>query len=421
MYINNRKLIKIATAGSVDDGKSTLIGRLLYDTQSLTTDKIEAIEKTSKQRGFDYLDFSLATDGLVAEREQGITIDVAHIYFNTPTTNFIVADTPGHVEYTRNMVTGASTSQVAIILIDARKGVIEQTYRHFFISNLLRLSHVIVAINKMDLVGYDEEVFKKIKADFENLVGKSDFQEDQITYIPISALKGENIARKSSQMDWYWGETLLDHLENLNPEDLRQITAARFPVQYVIRPKTVAFHDFRGFAGKVYGEPLKVGDAITVLPSFTASHIKAIHYFDQEIEEAPVGASVTLTLTDEVNISRGDMLVRVNQLPTSEKSIQATICQLNAKPLKIGEKYTLQHGVNRVLAKVDAIYGTIATDFSGTSQTGYLKLNDIGKVSLKLSKAIHFDPYVSNKSTGSFILIDESSYDTVSVGFITNS
>ncbi|UJP66903.1 sulfate adenylyltransferase subunit 1 [Mongoliitalea daihaiensis] len=416
--MENRKLIKIATAGSVDDGKSTLIGRLLYDTGSLTTDKLEAIEKTSRQRGFDYLDFSLATDGLVAEREQGITIDVAHIYFNTDKTNFIVADTPGHVEYTRNMVTGASTSQVAIILIDARKGVIEQTYRHFFISNLLRLSHVVVAINKMDLVGYDEDVFLKIKADFDALVEKSNFQTEQITFIPISALKGENIAKKSAEMPWYVGNTLLDHLEVLEPEDLQEQAYARFPVQYVIRPKTDAFHDFRGFSGKLYGGNLQVGDQVTILPSFTESKIKSIQLFDQELEVAVPGASVTITLEDEVDISRGDMIVKSSELPSSEKSITATICQVNHKPLKIGQKYTLQHGVNRVLAKVESIQSKIQTDFSGEESTEALKLNDIGKVSFKLSKAIHFDPYQVNRSNGSFILIDEGTHDTVSVGFI---
>lgn len=416
--MENRKLIKIATAGSVDDGKSTLIGRLLYDTGSLTTDKLEAIEKTSRQRGFDYLDFSLATDGLVAEREQGITIDVAHIYFNTDKTNFIVADTPGHVEYTRNMVTGASTSQVAIILIDARKGVIEQTYRHFFISDLLRLSHVVVAINKMDLVGYDEDVFLKIKADFDALVEKSNFNTDQITFIPISALKGENIAKKSAEMPWYLGNTLLDHLEVLEPDDLQEQAYARFPVQYVIRPKTDAFHDFRGFSGKLYGGNLKVGDQVTMLPSFTESKIKSIRFFDQETEEAVPGVSITITLEDEVDISRGDMIVKSSELPNSEKSISATVCQVNHKPLKIGEKYTLQHGVNRVLAKVEAIQSKILTDFSGEEVTDALKLNDIGKVSFRLSKAIHFDPYQINRSNGSFILIDEGTHDTVSVGFI---
>ncbi|MHA7129659.1 sulfate adenylyltransferase subunit 1 [Algoriphagus namhaensis] len=414
----NRKLIKIATAGSVDDGKSTLIGRLLYDTQSLTSDKIAAIEKSSKQRGYDYLDFSLATDGLVAEREQGITIDVAHIYFNTDKTNFIVADTPGHVEYTRNMVTGASTSQVAIILIDARKGVIEQTYRHFFIANLLRMSHVVVAINKMDLVDYSEDVFLKIKADFDVLVEKSAFDENQITFIPVSALKGENIAKVSQAMPWYVGNSLLDHLEILEPEDLQESGVARFPVQYVVRPKTEEYHDFRGFAGKLYGASLKVGDEVTVLPSGNQTKIKSIHLFDQEYQEAAAGSSVTITLTEEVDLSRGDMLVKSDSLPKSEKQIVARICQVNSKPLRVGDKYLLQHGVNRVLAKVDQIESRINTDFSGTEAVDQLKLNDIGQVRFRLSKPIHFDPYHSNKSNGSFILIDEAEYDTVSVGFI---
>lgn len=418
MDIQGRKLIKIATAGSVDDGKSTLIGRLLYDTNSLTTDKIEAIERSSKQRGYDYLDFSLATDGLVAEREQGITIDVAHIYFSTVKTNFIIADTPGHVEYTRNMVTGASTSQVAIILIDARKGVIEQTYRHFFISNLLRISHVVVAINKMDLVGYEEDVFLKIKSDFDKLITKSDFSEGQITFIPVSALKGENVTRKSEHMPWYVGDTLLDYLELLEPADLQENGVARFPVQYVIRPKTEAYHDFRGFSGKLYGGSLKVGDPVTVLPSGNESTIKSIHFFDQELEEVVPGASIAITLADEVDCSRGDMIVKSGQLPKSEKSISATVCQVNSKALKIGGKYILQHGVNRVLAKVDQIESRVHTDFSGAEDVGQLKLNDIGRVHFRLSKPVHFDPYQKNKSNGAFILIDEGTYDTVSVGFI---
>ncbi len=286
MSTENRKLINIATDGSVDDGKSTLIGRLLYDTKSLTTDKLEAIERNSKQKGFDYLDFSLATDGLVAEREQGITIDVAHIYFNTSKTNYIIADTPGHVEYTRNMVTGASTSQVAIILIDARKGVIEQTYRHFFINNLLRVGHIIVAINKMDLVDFDREVFENIKKDFEVLIEKSDYKEDQVTFIPVSALHGDNIAEGSSKMPWYLGDTLLDYLEKLEIKELEEQSPARFAVQYVVRPKTDTHHDFRGFAGKLYGNSLKVGDEVTVLPSFTTTQVKSINFFDQEYEEA---------------------------------------------------------------------------------------------------------------------------------------
>ncbi len=418
MDIQGRKLIKIATAGSVDDGKSTLIGRLLYDTNSLTTDKIEAIERSSRQRGYDYLDFSLATDGLVAEREQGITIDVAHIYFNTDKTNFIVADTPGHVEYTRNMVTGASTSNVAIILIDARKGVIEQTYRHFFISNLLRISHVVVAINKMDLVDYSEDVYLKIKHDFDALVAKSNFKEEQITFIPVSALKGENVTRKSDHMPWYVGNTLLGHLEVLEPSDLLESSVPRFPVQYVIRPKTEAYHDFRGFSGMLYGGSLKVGDTVTVLPSGNESTIKSIHFFDQEVEAAATESSIVITLATEVDCSRGDMIVKSGQLPQSEKSISATICQVNNKALKVGGKYILQHGINRVLAKVDQIESRIHTDFTGTEAADQLKLNDIGRVHFRLSKPIHFDSYHTSKSNGAFILIDEGSYDTVSVGFI---
>lgn len=413
-----RKLIKIATAGSVDDGKSTLIGRLLYDTNSLTTDKIEAIEKSSKQRGYDYLDFSLATDGLLAERAQGITIDVAHIYFSTAKTNFIIADTPGHVEYTRNMVTGASTSQVAIILIDARKGVIEQTYRHFFIANLLRMSHVIVAINKMDLVGFSEEIYQNIKSDFDALAEKSDFKKDQITFIPVSALKGENIARQSSEMPWYVGNTLLDHLEQLETANIQENLQTRFPVQYIIRPKTDAFHDFRGFAGKLVGGSLKVGDEVMVLPSFTNSTIKSIHFFDQEIDSAAAGSSIVITLDSEVDISRGDMLVRSSELPKSEKQITATVCQVNQKELKVGSKYILQHGINSVFAKVEQIHSKIKTDFSGLEQVDQLQLNDIAKVQFKLSKPIHCDPYTANKSNGTFILIDEGSFDTVSVGFV---
>ncbi|MEM9143194.1 MAG: GTP-binding protein, partial [Bacteroidota bacterium] len=270
------EVLKIATAGSVDDGKSTLIGRLLYDTKSLTDDKLEAIEKTSKQKGYDYLDFSLATDGLVAEREQGITIDVAHIYFSTASKSYIIADTPGHVEYTRNMVTGASTSQAAIILIDARKGVIEQTNRHFFINNLLRIKDVIVAINKMDLVEYSEEHYNAIKADFEELMGKRDYQDQKITFIPVSALKGDNVVNRSQNTPWYQGRTLLEHLEELDLQDIYNTGTPRFPVQYVIRPKTDQFHDFRGFAGKVYGGELNVGDEVVVLPSMTRSRIKAI-------------------------------------------------------------------------------------------------------------------------------------------------
>jgi sulfate adenylyltransferase subunit 1 len=412
------EVLKIATAGSVDDGKSTLIGRLLYDTKSLTTDKIEAIEKSSKQKGYDYLDFSLATDGLVAEREQGITIDVAHIYFSTAKKSYIIADTPGHVEYTRNMVTGASTSQVSIILIDARKGVIEQTYRHFFINNLLRVKEVIVAVNKMDLVDYSEEVFNKIKADFEALNAKSSFKEQNVSYIPLSAINGGNVADKSDNMPWYTGQTVLEHLEHLSPEDVFETGKTRFPVQTVIRPKTEEYHDFRGYAGKLYGNSIQVGDAVTVLPSLTESRVSKIHLFDQQFDEAKAGSSIVLELENDINVTRGDMIVKSGELPQIEKDVNATICWMDSKKLVPGTKYLVQHNTNRVLAKIDAIKNVIATDYSGATPATQLAINEIGEVTIKLSKALYFDKYNENKSNGAFILIDANTNTTAGVGFI---
>lgn len=412
------EVLKIATAGSVDDGKSTLIGRLLYDTQSLTTDKLEAIEKSSKQKGYDYLDFSLATDGLVAEREQGITIDVAHIYFSTAKKSYIIADTPGHVEYTRNMVTGASTSQVSIILIDARKGVIEQTYRHFFINNLLRVKEVIVAVNKMDLVDYSEEVFNKIKADFEALNAKSTFKEQVVSYIPLSALTGDNVVEKTEAMPWYKGQTILEHLEALEPTDVYEKGQARFPVQTVIRPKTEQYHDFRGYAGKLYGNNIKVGDAVTVLPSLTQSKVSNIHFFDKQYDEAVAGSSITIELENDINVTRGDMIVKSDELPQIEKDITTTVCWMDSKKLVGGTKYLIQHNTNRVLAKVDSIKNVIATDYSGTTPASQLAINEIGEVTIKLSKPLYFDAYDKNKSNGAFILIDPSTNTTAGVGFI---
>ncbi|WP_435314942.1 sulfate adenylyltransferase subunit 1 [Cellulophaga fucicola] len=412
-------VLKIATAGSVDDGKSTLIGRLLYDTKSLTEDKLEAIKKSSEQRGYDYLDFSLATDGLVAEREQGITIDVAHIYFSTPTKSYIIADTPGHVEYTRNMVTGASTSQVAIILIDARKGVIEQTYRHFFINNLLRVKNIIVAVNKMDLVDYSEEVFNNIKKDFEALNAKSTYGEQIVSYIPVSALKGDNIVDKTDAMSWYNGDTILGHLEELEAQDVYDAGKVRFPVQTVIRPKTDEFHDFRGYAGKITGGSLKVGDAVTVLPSLTQSKIKEIFFFDTSYEEAPAGSSVNITLEGDINVTRGDMLVKTDELPKIEKQVTATVCWMDSKNLVPGTKYIVQHNTNRVLSKIDSINSVIATDYTGEQENkNKLSLNEIGEVSIKLSKPIYFDSYADNKSNGAFILIDAQTNTTAGAGFI---
>jgi sulfate adenylyltransferase subunit 1 len=413
------EVLKIATAGSVDDGKSTLIGRILYDTKSLTSDKLEAIKKTSRQKGYDYLDFSLATDGLVAEREQGITIDVAHIYFSTGKKSYIIADTPGHVEYTRNMVTGASTSQASIILIDARKGVIEQTNRHFFINNLLRIKDIVVTINKMDLVDYSEEVYNKIKADFSELMSKRDYQDQKITFIPVSALKGDNVVNRSKNMPWYKGESLLEHLEGLDKKDIFNVGTPRFPVQIVIRPKTEDFHDFRGYAGKVYGGELSVGDDIVVLPSQTKSKIKDIYVYDQKYQTASRRSSVTITLEDDINVSRGDMIVKENDLPTIDKQFTANICWMDSTPLEVGSKYVLQHGVNKVLAKVESINHKIHPDYSGIEKdVKGLGVNDIASVSFKFNKPLFFDQFKNHRTNGSFILIDTQSNNTVGAGFI---
>ncbi|WP_378182319.1 sulfate adenylyltransferase subunit 1 [Aquimarina sp. SS2-1] len=413
------QVLKIATAGSVDDGKSTLIGRILYDTQSLTTDKLEAIETRSKANGFDYLDFSLATDGLVAEREQGITIDVAHIYFSTKTKSYIIADTPGHIEYTRNMVTGASTSQASIILVDARKGVIEQTYRHFFINNLLRVKDVIVAVNKMDLVDFSEEKYNTIKADFEKLIAKSTYKEQNITFIPVSALQGDNVVGVSENTPWYQGQTLLEHLEELDAQDVYEKAEVRFPVQTVIRPKKDEFHDFRGYAGKLYGGELSVGDEVTVLPSLTTSKVKEIFFFDRKFDTAGRGSSCTITLEDDVNVSRGDMIVKSSEKPRIEKQLTATICWMDSRDLNPGTNYFIQSGSSRILAKVKNIEGTIAADFSGEDTAkNSLSLNDIGKVQIQLSKPLAIDSYSKNKASGSFILIDSQTNNTSGVGFI---
>jgi sulfate adenylyltransferase subunit 1 len=413
------EVLKIATAGSVDDGKSTLIGRILYDTKSLTDDKLEAIERSSKQKGFDYLDFSLATDGLVAEREQGITIDVAHIYFSTAKKSYIIADTPGHVEYTRNMVTGASTSQAAIILVDARKGAIEQTYRHFFINNLLKVKDIVVAVNKMDLVDFSEEKFNAIKAEISSLAEKADYKGQNITFIPVSALKGDNVVNKSDQTPWYDGETMLEHLEALDAQDVYEVSQARLPIQTVIRPKTEEFHDFRGFAGKLYGGSLSVGDEVTVLPSKTSSKIKAIYHFDKTFDKAERGSSVNITLESEINISRGDLLVKSSELPKEAKQIEAKVCWMDAKNLVPGTKYLIQHGANRVVAKIGDVKSIIKTDFSGKDDTASkLEINEIGEVSIKLAKPLFYDAYADNKANGSFILIDAQTNNTSGVGFI---
>lgn len=412
-------VLKIATAGSVDDGKSTLIGRLLYDTKSLTSDKLEAIEHKSEQLGYDYLDLSLATDGLIAEREQGITIDVAHIYFSTLNRSYIIADAPGHIEYTRNMITGASTSQVSIILIDARKGVIEQTYRHFFINNLLRIKEVVIAINKMDLVEYSESIFKNIKTELETLIQKSDYKEQNITFIPVSALNGDNVVANSNNMHWYQGPTILEYLETLKNNAIFDMGVPRFPVQYVIRPKTEKFHDFRGYAGKLYGGELSVGDEVVVLPTLKRSIIKEILFYNKTYQTAIRNSSVTITLEDNLNMSRGDMLVKANDMPNIDKQFNAIISWMDNIPLKAGNKYTIQHGVNKVITKIDSIKHRIKTDFSGIeTEISSLNLNDIALVSFKFNKALYYDTFKSHRNNGSFIIIDNQTNNTVGTGFI---
>lgn len=413
------EVLKIATAGSVDDGKSTLIGRLLYDTKSLTSDKLEAIEKKSNLLGYDYLDFSLVTDGLVAEREQGITIDVAHIYFSNSKKSYVIADSPGHVEYTRNMVTGASTSQASIILIDARKGIVEQTHRHFFINNLLRIKTIIVAVNKMDLVDYSEAYFKSIRKDFESFALKSDFKSQNIIFIPVSALRGDNIVNRSARMKWYKGPTLLTFLDDLNLSDQSDCNSLRFPVQYVVRPKTDEFHDFRGYTGKLYGGDLTVGEEITVFPSMLKSRIKEIYFYHDRIKKAKAGNSVLITLTDDINLCRGNMIVKSNDLPLVSKNITASVAWMDTDSLFNGSKLIIQHGVNKVFAKVERIHYKINTDYSGIEeQISEVKINDIARVTFKLNASIFYDSFKSQRDNGSFIIINNKTNNTSGVGFI---
>lgn len=411
-------VLKIATAGSVDDGKSTLIGRLLYDTQSLPTDKLEAIKKSSEKKGYDYLDLSLATDGLVAEREQGITIDVAHIYFSTPDRSYIIADSPGHVEYTRNMITGASTSKVSIILIDARKGVVEQTFRHFYINHLLQTSHLIIAVNKMDLVDFDEYAFAKAEKQFRSLLKKHPLEKRTVHFVPVSALKGDNVASKSREMNWYKGGSILEILSRI--ETQVDQSKSFLQVQSVIRPKTEEYHDYRGFAGCIKGSHLSVGDVVTVIPSLKTSTIAGIYFNGVNYEKAPAGSSVSVTLNDEVNVDRGDIII--TQIPEEinlTKNLIATICWMDSAPLRPRSKFHFQYGTQRMTSRVEALLTKKSTDFhDDLSHFDQLELNDIARIQLKLSKPIPDITYNMSKELGRFILIDPQSRHTVAVGFI---
>lgn len=413
-------ILRIATAGSVDDGKSTLIGRLLFETNSITKDKIEALKSASQRKGLDFVDLSLLTDGLIAEREQGITIDVAHIYFNTPNRKYIIADTPGHFEYTRNMVTGASNTSVSIILIDSRNGVSEQTKRHFYISSLLRIKNVIVAVNKMDLVNYDESRFNEIQNAFYESSAKVGFEGQNITFIPISSLYGENIVTKSEKMPWYSGEPILNILEAIKFDvKVKAELPFRFPVQYVIRPMGDKYHDFRGYSGRVASGIISIGDEVESLPSGQTSKIKSIQKAENQLESAVAGDSVVINLEDDIDISRGNMLVKVTEGPSQLKSLTAQVCWMDSEALSPGKTFLLQHGINRQKTKVVSINQVIDVEtLEEKSEFSEIKLNEIGNVSFKLANPIFGDPFIKNPSNGAFILIDEFTNSTVGVGFI---
>ena len=412
-------LLRFTTAGSVDDGKSTLIGRLLYDSKAIFEDQLEAIETSSKARGDENVNLALLTDGLRAEREQGITIDVAYRYFATPKRKFIIADTPGHIQYTRNMVTGASTANLAIVLIDARKGVIEQTCRHSFIANLLRIQHVVVCVNKMDLVDWDEGVFNKIVDDFKSFASRLDNIVD-VTFIPASALIGDNIVDKSKNMLWYQGPTLLYHLETVYIGADENHVEARFPVQWVIRPHSDEYHDFRGFAGRVAGGVFKAGDDVTVLPSGFTTKIKAIESMDGPQQEIFAPMSATITLEDEIDMSRGDMLVKANNQPVPTQDIDAMVCWFSSdKPLAGRGKYILRHTTKEVKAIVTEVcYKININTLRKIEDDLTLNLNDIGRIKVRASAPLITDSYKSNRITGSFVLIDELTNATVAAGMV---
>ncbi|MGB1247499.1 MAG: sulfate adenylyltransferase subunit CysN [Chitinophagales bacterium] len=407
------ELLRFTTAGSVDDGKSTLIGRLLYDSKSIFEDQIEAVKQSSERRGDENLNLALVTDGLKSEREQGITIDVAYRYFSTPKRKFIIADTPGHIQYTRNMVTGASTANCAIILVDARNGVIEQTKRHSLIASLLGIPHVVVCINKMDLVDYNEEAYEKIKDDFRDFASKLNVKD--VTFIPISALLGDNVVEESEKMDWYKGATLLYHLENVHIGNDHNFRDARFPVQTVIRPHSDEYHDYRGYAGRVAGGSFRKGEKVVALPSGFASTIKSVELAGKEIEEAFPPMSVTITLEDDIDIGRGDMIVRENNMPEQEQDIECYVCWMDdKKPLQLRGKYAIKHTTQDVRCVVkEVMYKMDINNLSRNTDDKVIGLNDIGKIKIRTTSPLFFDSYRKNRATGSFVLIDEATNVTV--------
>lgn len=415
--LDNNQLLRFTTAGSVDDGKSTLIGRLLYDSKSIFEDQLEAITNTSKKKGHEGVDLALFTDGLRDEREQGITIDVAYRYFTTPKRKFIIADTPGHIQYTRNMVTGASTANVATILIDARHGVIEQTKRHAFIASLLQIPHIIVCINKMDLVDFSEEVYNKIVREFEDIASK--MLVTDVRFIPMSALLGDNVVNKSENMPWFQGAPMLHTLETMHiSSDINKVDA-RFPVQTVLRPQSEGFIDYRGYAGRVASGIFRKGDEITVMPSGFTSKIKTIDTLDTELEEAYAPMSVSITLEDDIDISRGDMIVRSNNKPEASQDIEVMLCWLNNDAAKPRAKYTIKHTSNDQKAMIkEVVYKYNINTLERINDDKELNMNDICKVKIRTTKPLMIDSYRENRTTGSIILVDDATNETVAAGMI---
>lgn len=411
------ELLRFTTAGSVDDGKSTLIGRLLYDSKAIFEDQMEAIERASTQKGDEHVNLALLTDGLRAEREQGITIDVAYRYFATPKRKFIIADTPGHIQYTRNMVTGASTANVAIILVDARNGVLEQTIRHGYIASLLRIPHIIVCVNKMDLVDYSEQVFSDIQDKFGELSVKLDVQD--LRFVPISALKGDNVVDRSENMEWYEGPTLMYLLENIHIGSDYNYFDGRFPVQYVIRPQSKQFHDYRGYAGRIASGTFRPGDDVAVLPAGMTSKIRSIDTLKGSIDTAFAPQSVTITLEDDIDISRGDMIVKENKKPEIGQDIEMMVCWLSETPLMMNGKYTVRHTTSEVRCIVKEMpYKININNLEKNEKDKTLGLNEIGRMRIRTTRALYFDPYRRNRVTGSLILVDEHTNNTVGAGMI---
>lgn len=409
-------ILRFITAGSVDDGKSTLIGRLLYDSKNILIDQLEAVERASKFKNDGTIDLALLTDGLRAEREQGITIDVAYKYFSTPKRKFIIADAPGHVQYTRNMITGASNAALIIILIDARNGIIEQTKRHSIIASLLNIPNVVVAINKLDLVGYSEEIFNNIKEEYSKMAEQLSL--NNVVYIPISALNGDNIVDQSENLNWYEGKTLLDYLETVELENTINLDKARFPVQYVIRPQTEELHDYRGYAGKITSGIYKVGDSVTILPSGTESKISVIEVAQKQVEEAFAPQSIVLHLEDDVDVSRGDLIVKSDDLPKIEQELEVLVCWMGDKPLKSGSKYLIQNNTTQVKGIVKDIEYKLDVNTLEKQEVEQVSLNEIVKLKLKTAKPLAYDSYKDLASNGGIIFIDETSFVTVGAGLI---